>query len=371
MRIVKIAAHSCVRLHKMALALMQAPYKHHISLMSQRETNFQDSYDIFAINNSIHQLRECIKVLDPLTDIYHCHNEPSFFVTIVKELTDKPVVLDVHDSWLARVTPEQWEERKEAGKKAIRITTEERNNFQLADALVFPSKPFADNIINEFALDQPYIVLPPYVPHNLFNYTSCEYYGGLVYEGRVDLKNSLTEKFEAGFEYTDYEELAKKCFELDLEFHIYASGKDDYWETYKEIAIPHKPVKYMKLMDSLALHDWGLVGNIHYTPEWEVAMPNKLFEYIAAGVPIVSINAKHCSEFIEEHGIGITVNSMEELRDRWREHRDCRKRLLRVRGQFTMEKNIHVLDDLYNKITSHGGGNGNRQSVMEKEEICL
>ena len=352
MRIVKVAAHSCVRVHKMALALMQSPYRHHVSLLSQRTTNFEDSYDIFAITHSIHQLRELIKVLAPVTDVFHAHNEPSYFVTAIKELCDKPVILDVHDSWLARITPEKWGEKKEKGEKCIRITAEERNNFQLADGLVFPSQPFADIVLDEFKLTQPHIILPPYVPHNLFNYQSFDYYGGLVYEGRVDLKASLSDKYKTGFEYTDYEDLAKSCNDLGIEFHIYASGKEDFKKLYEPIAIVHPPVIYGKLINTLAMHDWGLVGNLNPTEEWKVAMPNKLFEYIAAGVPIVSINAKACSELIEEYGIGITVNSMEELRDRWREHRECRIRLLKCRGEFAMEKHIHKLDDLYKKVTS-------------------
>lgn len=350
MRIVKLAAHSCVRVHKMALALMQSPYRHHIALLSQRPTNFENSYDIFAITHSIHQLRELIKVLAPVTDVFHAHNEPSYFVTAVKELCDKPVILDIHDSWLARTTAEQWEARKERGEKAIRITAEERNNFQLADGLVFPSAPFAEIVRKEFRLEQPYIVLPPHVPHNLYNYQSFDYYGGLVYEGRIDLKATLQEKYKTGFEYTDYEDLARSCHHLGIDFHIYASGKKDFRDIYDPIAIVHEPVVYPKLIDTLAMHDWGLVGNLHPTPEWEVAIPNKLYEYIAAGVPIVSIHAKACSELIEEYGIGITVQSMEELRDRWREHRECRKRLLRVRGEFTMEKHIHKLDDLYARV---------------------
>jgi len=352
LRIVKVAAHSCVRVHKMALALMQSPFKHHVSLLSQKGTNFEDSYDIFAITHSIHQLRELIKVLAPVTDVFHAHNEPSYFVTAIKEICDKPVILDVHDSWLARITPEQWENKKEKGEKAIRITSEERNNFQLADGLVFPSEPFANIVRDEFRLEQPHIILPPYVPHNLYNYQSFDYYGGLVYEGRVDLKSSLKEKYKTGFEYTDYEELAKNCKELDIDFHIYASGKKDFVKVYEPIAIIHEPVVYPKLMNTLSMHDWGLVGNLTHTPEWEVSMPNKLFEYIAAGVPIVSINAKACSELIAEYGIGITVSSMEELRGRWREHRECRKRLLKVRGEFTMERHIHKLDELYRKVVA-------------------
>ena len=101
------------------------------------------------------------------------------------------------------------------------------------------------------------------------------------------------------------------------------------------------------LLTQLSRHDWGLVGNLRQTLEWDVAMPNKLFEYIAAGVPVVSMYASEAGEFIERHGLGIQVKSMEELRDRWREHEPIRRHLLKTRLAWCMERHIHELEALY------------------------
>jgi glycosyltransferase involved in cell wall biosynthesis len=119
---------------------------------------------------------------------------------------------------------------------------------------------------------------------------------------------------------------------------------------YKDIAFLHEPDIFPDLLAHLTRHDWGLVGNLHYSREWEVAFPNKLFEYIGACVPIVSINAKECSKFIEEYDIGITVKSMEELADRWREHRRCRNNLIKLRSKFFMEEHIQDLENLYQEV---------------------
>ena len=69
----------------------------------------------------------------------------------------------------------------------------------------------------------------------------------------------------------------------------------------------------------------GLVGNLDVTSEWKVAFPNKLFEYIAAGVPVVAINADECADFITEYGFGIVVKDLYELAERWEEHTEIRK----------------------------------------------
>jgi glycosyltransferase involved in cell wall biosynthesis len=82
----------------------------------------------------------------------------------------------------------------------------------------------------------------------------------------------------------------------------------------------------------------------------ETAFPNKLFEYIAASVPVVVMNATDCATFVKEHGVGIVVNSVQELADRWSEHTEVRKNLIKVRQRFAMENYIGSLEDLYAEV---------------------
>jgi len=312
--------------------------------------SFYEAYDSFSYAVGLNHYIEAIEKYAPHVDLFHCHNEPSWFVTMIKERCDKPVVLDVHDSYLARMTPEEELEQRDRGNFVFRVQTEERNNFQLADALVFPSRPFANIILNEFALEQPHLILPSYLPLTFYQYKTDGWLGGLVYQGRVDLKSKIAKNPDLrGFRYSDYEELAHSAAKAGVDFHIYGpiTSNEEFQKLYQSVAFLHEGRVYDKLIPAISRHDWGLIGNIFHTPEWEVAFPNKLFDYMGALVPTVAINAKHSSEFIEEHGIGITVESIEELRDRWREHRECRKQLVKVRQHFIMDNHIHKLEQLY------------------------
>lgn len=340
-----VSNHACVRVHKMALPLIESG-RHTVNIIAHKQTSFIDSYSTFGHWLDIGQLHNLIKLYAKDTDVFHCHNEPSFFVTLIKETCDIPVILDVHDSFAARNTPEDVERMREAGQEIIRITAEERNNFQLADALVFPGQSFGELVTKEFNLTQPSIVLPSYLPRRMYRYNIQDWLGGLVYEGKVQL--SAEGKASYGFRYCDYLELAKKCHEIGMDFHLYG-GRDDkeFMATYNDIAFVHAPVAYEGLIRDIARHDWGLVGNIMPNPEWDVAMPNKLFEYIAAGVPVVAINAKECEEFVVKHGVGISVKSIDELAARWNEHTEIRKHLLKTRAKFSMEMNIEGLENLY------------------------
>ncbi len=342
-----VAGHACIRVQKMAIPLIERG--HRVHLIAKKIPSYYEQYHTFTLCPDIETMSLAIEMHAPKADVFHCHNEPSWFVTAVKEVCDKPVILDVHDSYVARSTPEQATEALDAGGlgKHIRITSEERNNFQLADGLVFPGDHFRKVVCDEFALDQPALTMPSYVPDRFYQYECRDWHGGLVYEGKVNLPTEI-KGGHTGFDYCEYTDFADRAKGRGLDFHLY-SARDDkpFVEHYKDRAFVHEPLAYDKLMPSISRHDWGLVGNTRKTREWEVAMPNKLFEYMAACVPVASVNATHCSEFLEETGLGITVEGPEELAERWREHRDLRKKVIKGRKAWSMNAHIHKLEEFY------------------------
>ena len=272
-------------------------------------------------------------------DVFHCHNEPSWFVSMVKEVTQKPVILDIHDTFLTRSV------EKTSG--IVRETADERNNFSLADGLIFVTDEVKNVVVNHYGLSQPSLVLPSYVPREWYQYRGLEWMGGLVYEGKVTLKEENT-KSNKVFSYCDYEKLAKKTAEIGMDFHLYTVRDDkEYINRYKGIALLHAPCGIKDLLAFITRHDWGLVGNIDYHEQWQKTASNKFFEYIAAGVPPVAINAEWHENFIKNTGIGISVKSIEELAERWSEHTEQRKRIIKERQFFAMDNYIHELEQFY------------------------
>lgn len=346
-----VSGHACIRVQKMALALVEK--RHKVYHVAGKMPSYVENYESFMLCTHLDQYIEGIKLLADKVDIFHAHNEPSWFVNMIKEHCNVPVILDVHDSYLARMTSEEEDYLKSQGKDVYRVLTEERNNFQLADGLVFPGEKFGNMIRSEFKLNQPYLILPSYLPRKLYKYDTYEWLGGIVYEGRVDLTEENEKDNNHGFRYANYERFAQKAHEQGIDFHIYANRKDEkFLNTYKDIAYVHEPKPFDKLLKSIGKHDWGLVGNLDYTPEWNVAFPNKLFDYIGACVPIVAMKADSVAKFITEHDIGIEVESMEELRDRWHEHTRCRKNLMRIRQELSMDAHIDKLEKLYETVIS-------------------
>jgi hypothetical protein len=347
LKIVAISGHNCIRVHKLNLPLLELG--HDIHLIARKQVSFTEFYRTFSHYADIGQCIESIK-LHSDADIFHCHNEPSWFVCAVKEtFPNKPVVLDVHDTFLTRTTSAEADEAYSKGLPHVRITTEERNNFQLADALVFVSDEVRKATMGEFSLGQTSIVLPSYVPANLYQYHTKEWMGGLVYEGRVTLPEENKElNLNTGANYCDYEEVAREAKKTGIDFHLYAGREDEpFKKIYEEEAFIHPGYDYKNLLRQISRHDWGLVGNSINGPQWNMTLPNKLFDYLASGVPSVCINASASAKLVGEHGIGMEVSSMEELAKRWREHRSFRNNLWKKRRELSMDSNIYKLTDLY------------------------
>lgn len=325
---------------------------HEVYLAAKATPWGYENYNGHLLCTGTNHYINAIKVLSKHVDIFHCHNEPSWFVSMVKEITDKPVVLDVHDSYLTRSTDEVVDKLRAEGQDVHRIYVDERNNFQLADGLVFCGEFFGNLIKDEFKLKQPSLTLPSYCPELLYQYQGKPWLGGLTYEGKVNTAEEIAKGGRNfGFDYCVYEDLAKKCKDLGVDFHIYGTRKDEaFTKVYGDLAFVHEGYAIEDLLKRITAHDWGLVGNLGYTREWEVAFPNKMFEYIASQVPVVVMNASESSKFIEENGFGMTVGSVEELCERWGEHEKFRRNVIKGRKEWMMENHIHKLEELYESL---------------------
>jgi len=330
-------------MHKMNLCLLKRG--HTVDLVTSEVTTFIEHYSTYSLGVSLEQVRESLRRLEPHVDFLHAHNEPSYYVSLWKEFSKKPVILDVHDSFLLRTSPAQADKVMEEGKMRMRVSTEERTNFQLADALVFPSQSMADLVCKEFKLTQPMLVLPSYLPELFYQYETQPWMGGIVYEGKTAINGDSSTNA-----YCDYRKFDAECKRLGVDFHLYGNQMSDEFKAAYPHAFKYPPCLMGKMIKRIQAHDWGLVGNVDSYPEWEGAMPNKLFEYLAANIPIVCMNAGEVAKFVLEHDIGIVVNSVEELCARWKEHTEKRKNVVRLRHKFSMDSHIEELEAFYDLV---------------------
>jgi len=262
-------------------------------------------------------------------DIIHAVSEPSWVVIACREiLPDKKIVYDWHDAQIWR------------SEKADHASAEERLVSNWVDAIIVPSESCKALIETKL----PCVVLPPYVNECHIAYNAWGYVGGIVYEGRIDAPEQ-----KEFMNYAKYTDLCKEFDKEGIAFNIFSpsASKPEVLKAYKDICTLNQGVPHDHLINCLGVFDWGLCGNLGKHREWDVAMPNKLFEYMAGGIPIIALNAEETGKFVVEHGVGIAVSSVQEIKDQWEKREACQRNVMLKRNQFTMEKHINIVKDLY------------------------
>lgn len=178
----------------------------------------------------------------------------------------------------------------------------------------------------------------------------------------------------------DWFELAELCEKNKCHVHVYPHPgvwnlmKDErfrerlYWEHKEYFDMDrqyeyfhlHEPVPFTELIKELSQYDYGIVPvrtvNYFYddTDFWPphstgkykgIYCPtNKIFDYINAGIPILSVNPERVTEFLERKGIAIRANVEDFDFDMLKEKRDLyRERVEAVKNDFLMNKLIEDL----------------------------
>lgn len=328
MKIVEVAHHCCVRVLKQASALLDRGHAVHLIAKRLPLTPDFTTSSHFA---TVGQLRESLR-LHRDADIIHIHNEPSWMLMVAKEiLPNVPVVLDIHDAMVFRSTDVKYK------------SAEERLTFDWADGLVFVSEKCRQIIKPK----QSFCVLPSYVNEQYYEFNSWQWIGGVTYEGKVD-----TPTDKSFMQYCNYVDVCKGFKKAGIPFHVYAPGgsNEKKKKCYQSICHLCAPLPYDILIRTLGCHDWGLCGNLKKYREWDLAMPNKLFEYLAGGIPIIALNCGEVAKFVRKHKVGIVVKSIEEIKDRWDERVECQKNVFLKRFDFTMERHIGILENFYKEL---------------------
>ena len=87
-------------------------------------------------------------------------------------------------------------------------------------------------------------------------------------------------------------------------------------------------------------------------PMFDGALPNKLFEYMCAGLPMICMNAPDVSQFLMATGMGVTVNDVNDIPDAMQYMRDrkFRRTVWANRWSWTQETQIPKVTWLYEKV---------------------
>jgi glycosyltransferase involved in cell wall biosynthesis len=181
----------------------------------------------------------------------------------------------------------------------------ERALAQRADAVVTVSEPIAHELQSLLGLRQtPLVVLN--CPARTERAASADvgYPLRAVYQGAVGLGRSIDDLFEAA-ESTSGVELTLRIVGVDpvhLRNEVRRRGLDGRVTVLE-------PVDPGELVDSLTTFDVGVIATRPLTRNDELAAPNKLFEYLMAGLAVAVPDLRGVAAIVEAEGVGVTFEA--------------------------------------------------------------
>ena len=250
-------------------------------------------------------------------DLIHCHNGPDTLTNVCIDLFggEIPIVHDIHDLMSARQTAYADLDAGETAIEPVRWRREEKRANEGSDAVIAVSAEiFAIARRNGDRLPQRQVVYANYIPER---FIAAELPPGepvtdrplrVVYEGSLN---------DDGGHY-DLRETFGELTAAGVELHIHpARPAPAYAQLAAESSaiVYHEPLSPEDLYRRLPVYDIGWCGfneRLNAT-HLDTVLPNKLFEYIACGLPVASFPHAALAGFIAEHRLGWVIDEPAQL----------------------------------------------------------
>jgi glycosyltransferase involved in cell wall biosynthesis len=280
-------------------------------------------------------------------DVIHSHNLPDSLTVLALELADGrvPVVHDVHDLQSLRRTPYE-DGFPEPGDPL----TLERRAVEGCAALVTVSDELLTEIAARHAMPARTLVFPNYalrrdLPTEVESERPLDGRRRIVYQGTLSTNGG----------HYDLRAVFAQLAEQDLELHVYPARRADEYRALPGVHV-HETLTPTLLMQALPRYDLGWAGfnaDLNAT-HLDTALPNKAFEYLACGLPVLTLGHRALARFLRETGLGISLPAVADVGSALAALDLCalRRRVAAVRGQFTFESRIGEIVAVYEELAA-------------------
>lgn len=305
MRICHVSRGACPRIVKLAHVQQAKGHKTHwigYTPPSYQTTLPFDSIQIID-DGRFGGIKECIDAMNGQVDVFHVHTHlyDTFIAEYVRSYAQKKVVWDCHDKG---------------------------------------------------AIEMP---LPKLTPTEAFGGTTYKtYIPKAWFATPKDPKFSLviaTGLSEIDGHFRNWLDTFKKLQGYGLRVRCFTNSA--ITKEYQEAAEVLPPIDVVDLISEMSYSLAGLCGSPHKAPIMEDAQPNKLYEYVAAGIPSICFGRDTAmAKVIETYQLGAVINKPEDIFDalEFIEREHIRDNVLEQRHRFNMESQERIVADFYERV---------------------
>jgi glycosyltransferase involved in cell wall biosynthesis len=279
-------------------------------------------------------------------DVIHSHNLPDALTVLALDAVDGriPVIHDVHDMQSLRRTPYEDGFPEPADPLAL-----ERRAAEESAALVAVSPELVEALAARYRLPRHVVVYANYalardlptVPP-----ARAEHDGPprIVYQGTLSTNGG----------HYDLRELFAAIAAQGLSLDVYPAREVPEYRAIPGITV-HRTLPAAELLQRLPAYDFGWAGfnsglnGAHL----DTALPNKLYEYLGCGLPVVTLEHRALRRMLREEGVGIAVGSVSDVAEALAgaDVAGLRARVAAARERFTVEHEIERIAALYRDVS--------------------
>jgi hypothetical protein len=283
--VLMVSSHCCTRVQKQAAALKALGWR--VDSVSKAMPGVMDGFDVLKVTQDEKEFPAIIESSG--ASIIHVHNEPDRLMQYADAgANGRPIVYDCHDlGWY----------------RTFSVLPEERFAFDRADGIINVSKEHRDLAYKLHPWKVPEAItmsvpMKAWMPQKADDEAGRH---GVVYEGGSNPGASEANRFRDHIG-------VDKAFEaagIDMTFFVPTRAIGAYRRS--RMFVPYKV-----LLDQLATFKWGFIGTDVKTDKGDVCLPNKTFDYLLAGLPLLCCNVPAVETFMEGKA-GIYAKDMKTL----------------------------------------------------------